>query len=305
MSVPVLVITGFLGAGKTTFINQLLVNARGRRISAIVNDFGAINIDAELIADAADTVVGLKNGCICCTLQGDLLRTLKLVLSQPVKPDHIVIEASGVADPRGIVDALMDPILWDATRLDAVVAVVDADELAANPKRLRDDLWLAQVEAADFVALAKTGLADGRPGQGDALKAELASMNKTLVFDTDEGAIPIEALLVFDRHFEQPAQGRIAASRFTSVEWRQTGSVGLERFQAGMAALAPRLIRAKGIVNFTEQPGKSFVLQMVGRRASLSPFAKFEPDCRLVVIGEAAAVDTETVHAHLAQIFAT
>ncbi len=110
MTVPVLVVSGFLGAGKTTFINRLLARSEGRRISAIVNDFGAINIDAELIADAADTVVGLKNGCICCSLQGDLLRTLKLVLSQPVKPDHIIVEASGVADPRGIVDALMDAI---------------------------------------------------------------------------------------------------------------------------------------------------------------------------------------------------
>lgn len=302
MSVPVLVVTGFLGAGKTTFINQLLQRSEGRRISAIVNDFGAINIDAELIADAADTVVGLKNGCICCSLQGDLLRTLKLVLSQPVKPDHIVIEASGVADPRGITETLMDPILWNDIRLDAVVAVVDADEVAANPARLRDELWRAQVEAADFIALSKTGLGES---SNETLRAELVWLNKTLVFETDGDAMPIEALLVTDRPPAQPGQAKVGASRFTSIEWQSSGPVSLERFQAAIDRLAPKLIRAKGIVNFIERPGQSFLLQLVGRRATLQPFPKFEPDCRLVLIGEAAVIDTETAHAGLAEIFAS
>lgn len=300
MSVPVLVVTGFLGAGKTTFINQLLQRADGRRISAIVNDFGAINIDAELIADAADTVVGLKNGCICCSLQGDLLRTLKLVLSQPVQPDHIVIEASGVADPRGITETLMDPILWHDIRLDAVVAVVDAEEVAANPARLRDELWRAQVEAADFIALSKT-----RESSDEALRAELVWLNKTLVFETDGDALPIEALLVIDRPQPVPGQAKVGASRFTSIEWQSSGPVGLDRFQAAIDRLAPKLIRAKGIVSFVERPGQSFLLQLVGRRATLRPFPKFEPDCRLVLIAEASVLDAETAHAGLAEITAS
>ncbi len=300
MSVPVLVVTGFLGAGKTTFINQLLQRADGRRISAIVNDFGAINIDAELIADAADTVVGLKNGCICCSLQGDLLRTLKLVLSQPVQPDHIVIEASGVADPRGITETLMDPILWHDIRLDAVVAVVDAEEVAANPARLRDELWRAQVEAADFIALSKT-----RESSDEALRAELVWLNKTLVFETDGDALPIEALLVIDRPQPVPGQAKVGASRFTSIEWQSSGPVALDRFQAAIDRLAPKLIRAKGIVSFVERPGQSFLLQLVGRRATLRPFPKFEPDCRLVLIAEASVLDAETAHAGLAEITAS
>ncbi|MBA8909080.1 CobW family GTP-binding protein [Aminobacter ciceronei] len=300
MSVPVLVVTGFLGAGKTTFINQLLQRADGRRISAIVNDFGAINIDAELIADAADTVVGLKNGCICCSLQGDLLRTLKLVLSQPVQPDHIVIEASGVADPRGITETLMDPILWHDIRLDAVVAVVDADEVAANPARLRDELWRAQVEAADFIALSKT-----RENSDEALRAELVWLNRTLVFETDGDALPIEALLVIDRPQPVPGQAKVGASRFTSIEWQSSGPVALDRFQAAIDRLAPKLIRAKGIVSFVERPGQSFLLQLVGRRATLRPFPKFEPDCRLVLIAEASVLDAETAHAGLAEITAS
>ena len=107
--VPILLVTGFLGAGKTTVVNHLLAHAEGRRIAAVVNDFGAINIDAELIAGASDGVVSLSNGCICCSLEGDLLRTLAALLRRDPRPEFIVIETSGVADPSDIVRNLMDP----------------------------------------------------------------------------------------------------------------------------------------------------------------------------------------------------
>src|SRR5258708_32936633 len=99
MPVPILLVTGFLGAGKTTIVNHILAHANGRRIAAVVNDFGAINIDAELIAGASDGVVSLTNGCICCSLEGDLLRTLAAILRRDPRPDHILIETSGLADP--------------------------------------------------------------------------------------------------------------------------------------------------------------------------------------------------------------
>lgn len=305
MSIPVLVVTGFLGAGKTTLINTLLAQAQNRRISAIVNDFGAINIDADLIAGSADSVVGLQNGCICCTLQGDLLRTLKLVLSRPVRPDHILIEASGVADPRGITEALMDPILRDAVRLDAVVAVVDADEVASNPQRRQDDLWHAQVAAADFIALAKTaGLA---PGEISDLRANLGAQNKAMIFDTGEETMPIDALFVTNRPLFAPAGSHgdgmpFDASRFAAVEWQSEEAIHAGRFQAVIQALSPMLIRAKGIVNFVEKPGNSFLLQMVGRRASLTRLSQSQPGCRLVLIGEAAIFDPAAVRGRLADM---
>ena len=107
--VPILLVAGFLGAGKTSVVNDLLAHAEGRRIAAVVNDFGAINIDAELIAGASDGVVSLSNGCICCSLEGDLLRTLSALLRRDPRPEFIVIETSGVADPSDIVRNLMDP----------------------------------------------------------------------------------------------------------------------------------------------------------------------------------------------------
>ena len=148
MPVPILLVTGFLGAGKTTVVNHLLAHAEGRRIAAVVNDFGAINIDAELIAGASDGVVSLSNGCICCSLEGDLLRTLATLLRRDPRPEFIVIETSGVADPSDIVRNLMDPVIWREAPLETVLCVVDA----TTPAERFDD------------ALLRVPVADGRRG---------------------------------------------------------------------------------------------------------------------------------------------
>ena len=158
--VPILLVTGFLGAGKTTVVNHLLAHAEGRRIAAVVNDFGAINIDAELIAGASDGVVSLSNGCICCSLEGDLLRTLATLLRRDPRPEFIVIETSGVADPADIVRNLMDPVIWQEAPLETVLCVVDATTPAET---LNDALLRSQLRAADVVALSKVDLV-GRGG---------------------------------------------------------------------------------------------------------------------------------------------
>src|ERR1700730_18333297 len=151
MSVQIVLVAGFLGAGKTTVVNHLLAHAGGRRISAVVNDFGAVNIDAELIIGAADGVVSLSNGCICCSLQGDLLRTLASLLRRDPRPEFIVIETSGVADPADIVRNLMDPLIWREAPLETVLCVVDA----TTPAMLEDALLRSQLRTADVVALSK------------------------------------------------------------------------------------------------------------------------------------------------------
>src|ERR1700761_1977906 len=156
MTVPVVLVAGFLGAGKTTVVNHLLAHAGGKRIAAVVNDFGAINIDAELIV-GADGVVSLSNGCVCCSLQGDLLRTLAVLLRRDPRPELIVIETSGVADPMDVVRNLMDPMIWREAPLETVLCVVDA----TTPVAMLDDALLrSQIRAADVVALSKVDLAD-------------------------------------------------------------------------------------------------------------------------------------------------
>lgn len=312
-TVPILVVTGWLGAGKTTLINSLLAGAGGRRIAAIVNDFGAINIDEELIRARTDTVVGLANGCVCCTLQGDLLRTLKLLLADDPSPDHIIVEASGVADPAGIIQALSDPVLWKSTRLDAVLCVVDAEDLVANPARRADPLWQAQLAAASFVVLTKAGGLDA--GAAADLARSLSPGAKPPVIDTAREPLPVALLLdggpdlpaLPGRRFtataagEGQGEGSHAGSRFATTTWQGTGPVSLVALQALIGALAPVLVRAKGIFRFTEKPGQTWLLQMVGQRVTLAPLSGDYPEgCRLVLIAEAGRLDGAAIAAQLA-----
>ncbi|WP_233588895.1 CobW family GTP-binding protein [Falsigemmobacter faecalis] len=271
-------ITGFLGAGKTTLINDLLRGDHGLRIAAIVNDFGAINIDAALLRDAADTVVGLENGCICCALQGDLLRSLRLVLERA--PELIVIEASGAADPRGILEVLSDPILIGHIRTDAVAALVDAADISARPARLRDPLWQAQIRAADFVLLSKGPLTP-------ALRAQLAPFRKPLLPLEDEG-LPLALLLGDSGALRAPAEpGRVTADHLQSLEWESALPLDPAAFSAVLHQIAPQLLRAKGWLRFAPAPQELHLLQLAGQRAALSPAAP-RPDvagAKLVLIG--------------------
>jgi len=299
MSVPILLVTGFLGAGKTTFINDVLQADHGLRIAAIVNDFGSINIDAQLLENATDEVIGLKNGCICCSLQGDLLRTLKRVMAGEVRPELIVIEASGVADPKGIVDGLLDPVLWRAARLDSVVCLVDAEDVTANPARFDDPLWKAQVAAADVVQLSKTGsLGADRVA---ALARRLAAIGKHRVFGADGTTQALTALMGFAAEASGAVTGaRVQADdRFAVLEWRSDGAVPMAGFQELIQALSPALLRAKGFVAFREKPGKQFVFQLVGQRATLAPREPAGTGCELVLIGERGRLHVPAIRAAL------
>src|ERR1700728_1971284 len=194
MPVPVVLVAGFLGAGKTTFVNHLLAHAGGRRIAAVVNDFGAINIDAELITGATDGVVSLSNGCICCSLQSDLLHTLAGLLRRDPRPELIVIETSGVADPTDIVRNLMDPVIWREAPLETVLCVVDATTSIAM---LDDALLRSQIRAADVVALSKVDLADASD-QARVRDAVRAMRPAAVLVDAPHGEIPAALLFPSD-----------------------------------------------------------------------------------------------------------
>lgn len=300
MSVPLLVVTGFLGAGKTSFINGLLENAGGRRIAAIVNDFGAINIDASLIETRTQAVIGLSNGCVCCSLQGDLLRTIKTILSAPRPVDHIVIEASGVADPAGIVEAVMDPVLKGSVRLNAILSLLDAQDLMENPARKEDPLWRAQIAAADFLAVNRLE----ERGRSEVLAA-LKETCAAAVFDIDREQLPVELFLDSDAG-ERTAPERLsplATDRFATLEMGGAIPLPLESFQLSIQRLSPGLLRAKGILNFAEQPSVSMLFQLVGRRATLEKFQTRVARSRLVLIGERGAFHPDHARAVLAPLF--
>jgi G3E family GTPase len=293
--VPILLVVGFLGAGKTTLVNHMLANAGGRRIAAVVNDFGAINIDAELIAGAADGVISLANGCICCSLEGDLLRTLAAILRRTPRPEAIVIETSGIADPADIVRNLMDPVIWREAPLETVLCVVDA--MAADA--LDDALLRAQVRAADIVALSKTDLAEDAQRVRPALRA----INpRCVVVEATNGHVPMELLFPADPASpptpRDPGRARPVADRFESTIWTSDRPVSLARLQAEIGRLAPKLARAKGFLETVEQPGRRLLLQFAGGRATLSPAGPAstgESVTRIVFITEIGALSATEI----------
>ncbi|MBR0969710.1 MULTISPECIES: CobW family GTP-binding protein [Bradyrhizobium] len=289
MPVPVLLVTGFLGAGKTTVVNHLLAHAEGRRIAAIVNDFGAINIDAELIAGASDGVVSLANGCICCSLEGDLLRTLSTLLRRDPKPDYIVIETSGVADPADIVRNLMDPVILREAPLETVLCVMDA----ATPTAALDDaLQRSQLRVADIVALSKLDLAGGGAA-GRMREAIRAQRVPAVVVDAKHGEIPSALLFpaIADRTpaLREPGPRRPAEERFETLSWTSDQPLSLPRLQQAIGRLAPKLARAKGLLETVEQPGRQMVFQFAAGRATLAPGEAPTPGvprARIVFIAE-------------------
>jgi G3E family GTPase len=271
MSVPVVLVAGFLGSGKTTVVNHLLAHAEGRRIAAVVNDFGAINIDAELIVGAADGVVSLSNGCICCSLEGDLLRTMAGLLRRDPRPELIVIETSGVADPTDVVRNLMDPVIWREAPLETVLCVVDA----ATPTAMLDDALLrSQIRAADVVALSKVDLVDAA-GHAQVRDAVRALRPAAVVVDALHGEVPTALLFVVDVDrvpaLRELAQPRPAVDRFETLSWTSERPVSLSRLQQAIGRLAPKLARAKGLFESVEQPGRQMLFQFAGGRATLAP----------------------------------
>jgi G3E family GTPase len=296
--VPILLVCGFLGAGKTSVVNHLLAHAEGRRIAAVVNDFGAINIDAELIAGASDGVVSLSNGCICCSLEGDLLRVLAALLRRDPRPECIVIETSGVADPTDIVRNLMDPVIWREAPLETVLCVVDA---AAPVASLDDPLLRSQLRAADVVALSKVDLVDA--GGVARVRGAVNSVRPgAVVVEARHGAVPAPLLFVPDADrvpaTREVGPRRPAAERFETLSWISDRPVSLARLQAAIGRLAPLLARAKGIFETVEQPGRLMVFQLAGGRATLAPggaLAAGVKRARIVFVAEVGVLSGEEI----------
>jgi G3E family GTPase len=298
--VPILLVTGFLGAGKTTVVNHLLAHAEGRRIAAVVNDFGAINIDAELIAGASDGVVSLSNGCICCSLEGDLLRTLATLLRRDPRPEFIVIETSGIADPADIVRNLMDPLIWQEAPLETVLCVVDA---TTDAEKLNDALLRSQLRAADVVALSKVDLVDAaaRARLCDVIRAQRPA---AVVVDALHGEVPTALLFPADVDRMPPprevAPRRPAIDRFETLSWTSDRPVSLPRLQQAIGRLAPKLARAKGLFETMEQPGRLTVFQLAGGRATLAPGGELlagVPRTRIVFIAELGVLSRAEIDA--------
>jgi len=307
---PITVVAGFLGSGKTTLLNHLLTNARGRRIGVLVNDFGSINVDAELITEVAEGMIGLANGCICCSIRTDLIQAVLKLAGRPNPPDQIVIESSGVADPAGIVKSFLDPDLWGIVQLDGVICVVDAEQTPGLPEK-EADLARRQVAGADLVVLNKVDLVDA-PTLARAHEWIDSSRPGVQVFEAIECRLPIEILLgtgvprrnplapadALDIHVRDVAASDEAHQHdhkshhdhdllFDTWSFTTLVPIQLNLFQELLGSLPREVFRVKGFIHAAERPGTRLVLNLVGRRATLSPMGSWgmeTPQTRLVFI---------------------
>lgn len=270
-AIPILLVAGHLGAGKTTLINRLLREPGGRRIAAVVNDFGAIDIDAALLASSSEGLVSLKNGCICCSLQGDLLRTLASVVRRDPAPDAIVIETSGISDPAQIIRNLLDPVVFKAAALETVVTLVDALQSTEDRTSWEDPLWLSQVRSADVLLVTKADLIERETAA--ELTADLDRRFAPRPAFILRGDLPMELLFGHgpgDRRMLAPARPAALAS-FETVSWTAARPLSLVRFQAALNVMSQKLLRAKGVVSFADGAGQPLLFQLVGTRATLVP----------------------------------
>ncbi|NYZ14755.1 GTP-binding protein [Azospirillum sp. RWY-5-1] len=192
-AIPVTVLTGYLGAGKTTLLNRILSEPHGKRFAVIVNEFGEIGIDNDLVVGADEEVFEMNNGCICCTVRGDLIRIIGGLLKRKGGFDGIIIETTGLADPAPVAQTFfVDPEVAERTRLDAIVTVVDARHIA---QRLADSHEAEeQVAFADVILLNKTDLADAEALE--AVERRLRSMNPfARILRTERCAVGLDDVL--------------------------------------------------------------------------------------------------------------
>jgi G3E family GTPase len=270
-AVPVTVIGGFLGAGKTTFLNRLLRTGNAR-CAVLVNDFGAVNIDADLIARHDGATMTLTNGCVCCSIGVDFVETLGKVLDQPIPFDHIIIEASGVGDPWRIAEiALVEPSL----RLSAVVVIADTCRIESLLRDSRvGDTVRNQFDRCDVVLLSKTDLAD--PATIDAARIVIGRLRDDMrimeISDPtilDISALSRQRVASRFRADAAPAAGASHEREFQRWFYQRRGSFDRARLEQALLDLPPQLLRLKGSCRLAGE-NETFVLQMVDGSWSLT-----------------------------------
>ncbi|KUF12426.1 cobalamin biosynthesis protein CobW [Pseudoponticoccus marisrubri] len=336
---PVTVITGFLGSGKTTLITQLMQNPGGRRLAVVVNEFGDVGVDGEILKGCAipdcpaENIMELANGCICCTVADDFIPTIEALMALEPRPDHILIETSGLALPKPLLKAFDWPDIRSKITVDGVIALADAEAVAAgrfapdvakvDAQRLADDsldhetplseVFEDQISCADIVLLTKPDLA-GPEGVARAREIVLAEAPRALpVVEVAEGAVDPRVILGLEAAAEDDMAARPSHhddhddhehDDFDSIVVEIPEQAAPDELVAAIEALARDhdILRVKGHAAVTGKPMRLLV-QAVGARVRHQYDRPWGPDearqGRLVVIAEHDRIDRAVIEAAL------
>ena len=309
--VPVTLLTGFLGAGKTTLLNRILNGQHGLRVGVLVNDFGAINIDAELIAGVEENTINLTNGCVCCEIRDDLVNSLEQLLTREDAIDYVLLEASGVSDPGGIVMTFLDQKYEGLLRLDSITCIVDAEAIFADGDNVAlNTLKMRQIGFADMVVLNKVDLVG--PEHIEVVKEWIGHhLNRIQIIEATRCDVPLEVLLAVGRfdpvnvisqredsdveeHEHHHGHGDVGAM-FQTWSYESDRPFSLELLRQMVRKELPESIyRCKGIIFVADSPDKRLTLQAVGRRTEISELDEWgerTPRTQIVAIG--AAIDAQ------------
>jgi len=307
---PVTILSGFLGAGKTTLLNRILNGDHGLRVAVLVNDFGSINIDTELIVGVEDNAISLANGCVCCNIRDDLIETVEMVINRPERPEYILLEASGVADPSGIALTFAIPKFRDRIRLDSIFSIVDADQVFAHPDYpYVEILKLRQIGFSDMVVLNKVDLVDEERLQKvrDWIHSR---MNRVRIVEAVQCDVPLEILLAVGRfdpqqlvesnnghHQDHPDHGQ----SFSTWRYQTDQPLSHDALNEMIKKTLPgNIYRCKGVVYTAENPERRAVLQVVGRRADVAlgeAWGETRSSTQIVAIGAPDSIDDDKLTA--------
>ncbi len=329
--IPVTVITGFLGAGKTTLIRHLMANPQGKRLAILVNEFGTLGVDGEILKSCADAncpvenIVELANGCICCTVADDFIPTIEALMALPTRPDHIIIETSGLALPKPLLKAFDWPAIRSRITVDGVVTLADAEAVAAgrfapDPAAMGasdhetplSEVFEDQISCADIVLLSKADLA-GEAGLAAARAViEAESPRKLAILPMTDGIIDPRIILGLNAAAEDDIAARPSHhdgeddhehDDFNSVVIDLPEVTSAEDLALAIQRLAREqtILRVKGYVAVKGKPMR-LLMQAVGERVRHQfdrPWGGETRSTRLVVIAEQAHIDAAAIRAVL------